>query len=110
LVLRSFIGQCVFGTAAPDQLLGFCVIHVDQQGSFFVVLLSCGGVAHSHSSESSPTPSPAESVVEGLKCSLGLGRFNRYEGHIAAAVYLSPTLGGQLGIHRILDSGVPQPI
>jgi hypothetical protein len=74
----------------------------------FVVLF--GRSRFAHPSESSPPPSPTEAAIEGLKLSLGLRRLNRYDGQIAAAVHLSPALGCQLGIHRILDSGVLQGI
>src|ERR1700693_52486 len=97
LIFIGLVGQRVFGTAPPDQLLGFCVVHVDEQSPFFVVLLVSGSLAHS--TESPPTPSPAHTVVEGLKCLLGMRRGYRYEGYIAAIVYLSPALGCQLSIH-----------
>src|ERR1700676_324841 len=102
------VGHGVFGTAAPDQLLGFCVVHIDQQSSFFVVLLSRGGLAHS--TESVPTPSPTHTVVESLKCSLGVGRRNRYNRDIAAAFDLSPALGRQLSIDGALNPRVPKGI
>ncbi len=39
-----------------------------------------------------------------------MGRLDRNNGDIAATVYLSPALGGQLGVYCILDAGVPQRI
>src|ERR1700730_4506951 len=69
-ILLGLVGHHVFGTAAPDQLLGFCVVQVNHEGSFFVVLLRRGGLAHP--AESSPTPSPAHTIVESLKRSFSV--------------------------------------
>src|SRR5258708_26863254 len=91
-VLRGLVGQRVFRTSAPDQLLGVCVVKVHNQGSFLVVLF--GRRRLTHSSESAPTPSPAEALIEGLKSSLGLGRLDCNDGHFAAARHLSPALRG----------------
>src|SRR5438105_4750723 len=107
-IFLSFVGQSVLSAAAPNQLLVFCIVQVNNEGSFFVVLLRGGRFAHP--SESSPAPSSTKAVIERLKCSLGLSRLNRHDRHIAAAVHLSPALGRQLGIHRILDSRIPEGI
>src|ERR1700722_1127518 len=69
-VLFIFIGlagEGVLGTAAPNQLLGFCVVHVDDQGSLFLVLFGCRGLAEPSAPESSPAPSTTHAVIEGLK-------------------------------------------
>src|ERR1700722_431094 len=106
-ILLGFVGQHVLGTAPPDQLLGFCVEQVDDQGSIFVVLFGCVGLAEAAAPESSPAPSPAEVaivVIERAKRSLSLCCLDRYHGHIATAVDLTPALGRQLGIDRVLNS------
>src|SRR6266850_5421071 len=90
-VLIGLIRHCVLRTSAPDQLLGVCVVQVDNQGSYFVVLFGRGGVAEPSTSESSPSPSPTEAVIKRLKASLGLGRLNCYDCDIAATVHLGPT-------------------
>src|SRR4029077_9351299 len=64
--------------------------------------------AEPSASEPSPSPSPTEAVIERLKRSLGLSRLKGSDGHIAATVHLSPALGRQLCIDRILDAAVPQ--
>src|ERR1700726_44122 len=69
-ILLGLVGHHVFGTAAPDQLLSFCVVQINHEGSLFVVLLRRGGLAYP--SESPPTPSPAQTVVESLKRPLGV--------------------------------------
>src|SRR5207245_9758242 len=72
-VLFIFIGlvrQRIFGTSAPDQLLRFCVEHVDYERSFLVVLLGGRRLAEPSASESSPAPSPHQSFIAGLKCSI----------------------------------------
>src|SRR6267143_1133850 len=66
-ILLGLAGQGVLGAAAPNQLLGFCVVHVDDQGSLLVVLFGRRRLAESSAPESSPTPSSTEAVIEGLK-------------------------------------------
>src|SRR5229473_5410959 len=66
-IFLSFAGQGVLSAAAPNQLLGFCVVHVDDQGSLFVILFGCRRLAEPSAPESSPAPSPTEAVIEGLK-------------------------------------------
>src|SRR5579872_1419168 len=65
-VLIGLVGQHVFGGATPNQLFGFSVVHVDNQGTLFVILFRCRRLAEAPASESSPAPSSAEAVVEGL--------------------------------------------
>src|SRR3977135_4347502 len=108
-IICGLIGQSVLGTSAPDQLFGIGVVQVDNQGSYFVVVFGGGGITEP-TSESSPSPSSTKAVIERLKSSLRLRRLNRNDGHIAAALHLGQALGCQLGIHGILDSGVPQGI
>src|SRR5580704_8143752 len=107
-ILLGLVRHRVFGTAAPDQLLGFAVVHINDESSFLVVLLSGGSLAHS--TESPPAPSPAHTVIESLKCLLGMCRRNRYDGYIAAVVYLSPALGCQLSIDCAFNPRIPQGI
>src|SRR6266851_672204 len=69
-IFLSVVGHGVLGTAAPNQLLGLRVVHVNNESSFLVVLLRGGGFTHP--SESSPTPSSTHTVIEGLKCPFGM--------------------------------------
>src|ERR1700735_4319002 len=60
-ILLGFVGQHVLGTATPDQLLGFCVEQVDDEGSILVVLFGCVGLAEPAEARppaSSPAPPP----------------------------------------------------
>src|ERR1700756_3769810 len=66
-IFLSLVGQSVFSAAAPNQLLGFCVVQVNDQGSLFVVLFGCRRLAEPSATESSPAPSSTEAVIEGLK-------------------------------------------
>src|SRR5581483_5737793 len=102
------VRQHIFRAAAPNQLLGFRVIDIDNQGSFFVILLC--GCSFAQPTESSPAPPSAEAVVEGLECSLGFGRLDGNDGEIAIAIYGSQSLEHQLLVHSILDSRVPQRV
>src|SRR4029077_4696817 len=97
-----------FRAAPPNQLLGFRVIDIDNQGPFFVILLC--GCSFAQPPESSPPPSSPEAVVEGLECSLGLGRLHGNDGEIAIAIYGSPSLEHQLLVHGILDARIPKGI
>src|SRR3954447_2206661 len=54
LIFLGFIGQSVFSTTTPNQLLRFRVVQVNNQGPFLVVLLR--GCGFPHSTESSPAP------------------------------------------------------
>ena len=69
-IFISVVGHSVLRAPAPDQLLGLGVVHVDNESSFLVVLLRSGGFPYS--SESSPTPSSAHTVIEGLKRPFGM--------------------------------------
>src|SRR5712671_6809369 len=66
-IFRGLIGERVFGTASPDQLLCLRVVHVNYQGSLFIVLFGCRRLAEPSASKSSPTPSSTHTVIEGLK-------------------------------------------
>src|ERR1700746_2863117 len=66
-IFLGLVGQSVFSAAAPNQLLGFCVVQVNDPGSLFVVLFVCRRFAEPCAPESSPAPSPTEPVIEGLK-------------------------------------------
>src|ERR1700756_4498628 len=107
-IFFSVVGHGVLGAPTPDQLLGFAVVHVDNQGSFLVVLLRSG--CFPYSSESSPTPSSAHTVIESLKRLFGMRCGNRHDGYVAAAVDLSPALGGQLGVDCAFDPRVPKRV
>src|SRR6266566_1691577 len=66
LIFLGLIGQSVFSTSPPNQLLRLCVVQVNNQGPFLVVLLR--GCGFAHSTESSPPPTSPEPVIERLQC------------------------------------------
>src|SRR5258708_8030491 len=66
-IFLGLIGERVFGTASPAQLLFLRVVHVNHQGSLFIVLFGCRRLAEPSASKSSPTPSSTHTVIEGLK-------------------------------------------
>src|ERR1700756_2942077 len=66
-ILFGLAGYHILCTAAPNQLLGFCVVQIYNQGSFFVVLFGCRRLTESSTPKSSPAPSTTKAVIECLK-------------------------------------------
>src|SRR5258708_4515871 len=60
-VFLDFIGQSVLSTSAPNQLLRLCVVQVNNQGPFLVVLLR--GCGFAQPAPSSPPPTSTETVL-----------------------------------------------
>src|SRR5919108_3989556 len=79
-IFLRLVREHVFRTGAPNELLCFCIVQVNYERSFFVVLFGCGCITES--TKPTPTPSPTEAVIERLKRSLGLSRFNRHDGNV----------------------------
>jgi hypothetical protein len=92
----------------PKQVLGAGVEDIDND---VADLRNFGGsCGKASSAESPPAPAAAESIVECLEGLLILCAAKRADCGVAVGINLGPPLCGELSIHVLLDSAVPQRI
>src|SRR5581483_2141217 len=100
-VLLRLVRERLVGDAAPDELLGVGVVHVQYQGSDGIVLDLRGCFA-----EAAPSPS-AHSVIKGLVLALISCATDGRESYISAIVDALPSFGLQVFVDGFLDSTFP---
>lgn len=88
-ILFWFAGNCVNRGSPPHQLVGFGVVHVQDERTNFVSHHSRRSVV----SKSSPPPTWAQTGIEGLILLLSLGSSNSSQGDVRVGRNPSPSLG-----------------
>src|SRR5260370_5160132 len=90
----------------PNQLLGVAIEDIDGDTTDLRDLSS--RCRHAIAAETSPAPSAAEAVIEGVERLLILGASKSTHRCIPVGVDLGPTLCCKLRIHVLLDPVIPQ--
>ncbi len=101
-VLVRVIGERIARGASPDQFLRFCIEEIDYQGPHFVGFDGGGGIAKS--TESSPTATSTEAVIEGVQGLLILSRLDGEDLDLTSRGNFRPAFCRQGAVHSALDA------